>query len=104
MKFIVQWTTRSSGEPDDYIEAAETVLGAFAGWSPPESMTITEFVTRVDSRGGLLIVETDDLAAIDGMVAQYAAWFDWDVVPVRDVADGAATFGEGVAWAKQALS
>lgn len=103
MKFIVQWNSRFGDDPEDNIEAGESLLQAFAGWSPPESVTISEFVSRVDGRGGLLVAETDDLAAIDRMVAQYVAWFDWDVFPVLDVADGAAQFGEGLAWAKQAV-
>ena len=103
MKFVVQWHTRASGSPADYLSAGESVLKAFSGWSPPDSFEITEFVTRVDGRGGMLVIETDDLAAVDQLVAQYSAWFDYDVTPVRDVADGAAQFGEGLAWAKQAL-
>jgi hypothetical protein len=103
MKFIVAWHTRPNGSPEDYVEAGESLLTAFSGWSPPESVTITEFVARVDGRGGQLIVETDDLAAIDRLVAQYSAWFDYDVHPVLDVAEGAALYGEGLAWAKQSI-
>ena len=103
VKFIVQWSNRPGPEPDDNIEASEGLLKAFASWAPPESLSITEFVARVDGRGGLLICETDDLAAIDYVVAQYTPWFDYDVYPVLDVAEGAAKFGEGTAWDKAAM-
>ncbi len=103
MKFIIAWHSRPTSSPEDYVEAGQSVLKAFSGWSPPESISISEFVVRVDGQGGQLIVETDDLAAIDRLVAQYSAWFDYDVTPVLDVADGAAIYGEGLAWAKQAI-
>ena len=103
MKFIVNWNSRPASDPGGNVAAAETVLNAFSGWSPPDSMDITEFVARVDGRGGTVICETDDLAAIDLFVAQYAAWFDYDVYPVLDIAEGAAQFGQGTAWAKAAL-
>jgi len=101
MKFVVQWSSRMGGDAEDNVEAAESLLKAFGSWAPPASVTISEFVARVDGRGGYLVVETDDLLAIDLMVAQYVTWFDYDVYPVVDVADGALQFAEGVAWAKQ---
>ena len=104
MKFIVQWHSRSGGDVEDNIESGESVLKAFGNWSPPEALSISEFVARVDGRGGLLICESDDLAAVDMLVAQYTDWFDYDVIPVLDVAEGAAQFGEGLAWARQALN
>ena len=103
MKFVVQWHTRASGSAAEYVSSGESVLAAFSGWSPPDSFTITEFVARVDGRGGMLVVETDDLPAIDQLVARYSAWFDYDVTPVLDVAEGAAQFGEGVAGAYRAM-
>jgi hypothetical protein len=103
VKFIIQWHTRASGSAEEFVSSGESVLAAFGGWTPPESFNITEFVARVDGRGGTLVVETDDLPAVDLLVAQYSAWFDYDVTPVLDIAEGAAQFGEGIAWAKQAL-
>lgn len=103
MKFIVQWNSRLGTDPEDNVEATESLLQAFSGWTPPESVTISEFVARVDGRGGLIIMETDDAAAIDLLVAQYAPWFDYDVHPVLDVADGAAQAAAGVAWARATL-
>jgi hypothetical protein len=103
MKFIVQWNSRPASDPGQVVAAGESVLKAFSGWSPPDSFNITEFVARVDGRGGTIIIETDDLAALDLFVARFSAWFDYDVYPVLDVAEGAAQFGEGLAWAKAAL-
>ena len=47
--------------------------------------------------------ETDDPKHVSYMTAQFSPWFDWDVSPVLDVADSAATYGEALAWAKAAL-
>jgi hypothetical protein len=102
MKFIVQWTTRPGSEPDDNVESSESLIKAFGSWAPPAEWTISEFVTRVDGRGGMLICETDDLASIDRTVAQYLAWLDYDVIPVVDVADGVANIVSGNAWARSA--
>jgi hypothetical protein len=35
-------------------------------------------------------------------VAQYLAWLDYDVVPVRDVGDGVESLVAGTAWARSA--
>ena len=55
MKFIVQWNNRPGPEADENVKAGESLLKAFSGWSPPKSVTITEFVARVDGRGGKVI-------------------------------------------------
>jgi hypothetical protein len=102
MKFIVQWTTRAGSDPEDNLESSESLIKAFGTWTPPASWTITEFVARVDGRGGQLIVETDDLGSIDRTVAQYLAWLDYDVIPVVDVAEGVANLAEGNTWARSA--
>ena len=64
--------------------------------------TISEFINRVDGRGGLLICETDDLASIDRAVAQYLAWLDYDIIPVVDIGDSVANIAAGNAWARSA--
>jgi hypothetical protein len=102
MKFIVQWTTRPGSEPDDNVESSESLLKAFGAWTPPDEWTISEFVNRVDGRGGLLICETDDLASIDRTVAQYLAWLDYDVIPVLDIGDSVTNLAAGNAWSRSA--
>ena len=102
MKFILNWNSRSGTDPAQNVRSIESLLTAFSGWAPPSSMTIHEFVARADNRGGTIIVTTDDLTAIDFMVAQYSPWFDWDVHPVIDVAESAETAGAALAWSKTA--
>jgi hypothetical protein len=102
MKFIVQWTTRPGSEAKDNLKSSESLLKAFGSWTPPPEWTISEFINRVDGRGGLLICETDDLASIDKTVAQYLAWLDYDVIPVVDIGDSVANIAAGNAWARSA--
>jgi hypothetical protein len=102
MKFIVQWTTRFGSEPKDNLKSSESLLEAFGTWAPPNEWTISEFIARVDGRGGLLICETDDLASMSKTVAQYGAWLDYDVIPVVDIGDNVADLVAGNAWARSA--
>jgi hypothetical protein len=102
MKFIVQWTQRFGSDPKDNVKRSESLLKAFGTWAPPDEWTISEFVARVDGRGGLLICETDDLASIDRTVAQYAVWLDYDILPVLDIGDNVADVAAGNAWARSA--
>lgn len=102
MKFIVQWTARPGSDPEDNLESSESLLKAFGSWTPPAEWTISEFIARVDGRGGLLIVETDDLASIDRAVAQYLAWLDYDIIPVVDIGDSVTSLAAGNAWARSA--
>ena len=102
MKFIVQWTTRPGGNPLDNVESNESLLKAFGTWSPPAEWTISEFLARVDGSGGMLICETTNLDSIDRTVAQYAAWLDYDVIPVVDIGDNVPNLEAGAKWARTA--
>ena len=102
MKFIVQWTAVEGSDPRVNVESGRSLLQAFSSWTPPAEWTISEFIARVDGRGGLLICETDDLASIDRAVSQYLAWLDYDVIPVVDIADSVTSLAEGTAWARSA--
>jgi hypothetical protein len=102
MKFMVSWTTRPGSDAKENLKSSESLIKAYGSWTPPEAWTISEFVTRVDGRGGTLICETDDLASIDQAVAQYLTWLDYEVIPVVDVADGVASLVAGTEWARSA--
>ena len=102
MKFVVSWTARPGSDPQANVDSTDKLLQAFGSWTPPAEWTISEFVARVDGKGGLLICETDDLSSIDRAVSQYLPWLDYDVTPVVDIGDGVGTLAEGVAWARSA--
>ena len=102
VKFIVQWTARQGSDPKVNVESGKSLVEAFSSWTPPAEWTISEFIARVDGRGGLLICETDDLASIDGAVSQYLAWLDYDIIPVVDIADSVVSLTAGYTWARSA--
>ena len=102
MKFVVSWTARPGSDPQANLESSDSLLKAFGAWTPPSEWTISEFLTRVDGRGGLLICETDDLGSIDRAVAQYLPWLDYEVIPVVDIGDGVGSLADGTAWARSA--
>ncbi len=102
MKFVVAWTARPGSDPSSNLASTDSLLQAFGSWTPPEEWTISEFLARVDGKGGLLICETDDLGSIDRAVAQFLPWLDYDVTPVVDILDGVGSLADGMAWARSA--
>jgi hypothetical protein len=86
MKYVVTWEERPS--------ATEETLGrslqVFSKWTPSEGATFKEFLSRVDSRGGFAVVETDDPALIMKDTALFGAFFDFSVYPVMEIADATA--------------
>ena len=102
MKFVVAWTARPGSDPGANIESSEKLLQAFGSWTPPEAWTISEFLTRADGKGGLLVCETDDLASIDRAVAQFLPWLDYEVTPVVDIGAGVGSLASGMEWARSA--
>jgi hypothetical protein len=102
MKFVVAWTARPGPDPEANLASTDSLLHAFGSWTPPEAWTISEFLTRVDGKGGLLICETDDLGSIDRAVAQYLPWLEYEVTPVVDIGDGVGSLANGMTWARSA--
>ena len=102
MKFVVSWIARPGSDPQVNLLNSDSLLKAFGSWTPPAEWTISEFLARVDGKGGLLICETDDLASIDRAVAQFLPWLDYEVTPVVNIGDGVASLAEGMAWARSA--
>lgn len=98
MKFVVEWTAWPGSDPSENLQGSDSLLQAFGSWTPPAEWTISEFVSRVDGKGGLLICETDDLGSIDRAVAQYLPWLDYEVTPVVDIGDGVSSLAAGNAW------
>ena len=92
MKYVVSWISK----PSLTEEAAARSLQVFGKWSPSEGADFKEFLGRVDGRGGYAVVETDDPKLIAKDVSPFAAWFDFDVCPVIEIADTAAVDAEAI--------
>ena len=60
MKYVVSWISKAGlGEAD-----AARSLAVFAKWSPLPTTAFSEFLGRVDGRGGFAVVETEDPSAV----------------------------------------
>ena len=81
MKYLVSWTARADVSFDD----ARKSLEVFSKWSPAEGATFSEFLSRLDGRGGYAVVTTDDPTSVLRDASIFSAWFDFDVTPVSDI-------------------
>jgi hypothetical protein len=96
MKYVVSWTTRSTGSARDNEEAVKRSLAVFAKWSP--STTIHQFLSRVDANGGFAVGETDDLAQLARDFAIFSPYLEFTVYPVVDIEQGARILGEAAGF------
>ena len=101
MKFMVIWTQRDlGGSSAERQSEAKKVLEALGRWSQPEGETIISQVVRVDGKGGFALTESDSGIALADAASKFAAWFEWDIIPVVDLMDEGTLnlFGESVAF------
>ena len=98
MKYLTSWTPRPGGSPAEAEAATKRALDVFAKWTPPEGVTMREFLTRLDTGGGYAVVECDDPMLVAEAPAKFAPWFDFEVVPVIDISDSLATAQEAIAF------
>lgn len=92
MKYVVAWESRAGASED--VQARS--LQVFSRWSPADGVDFLQFVGRVDGRGGLAVVETDDVTLVARDMAIFSGFFDMSVYPVLDVQDSARIGGEAV--------
>ena len=96
MKYVVSWIAKPGlGEAD-----SARGLAVFAKWTPLPSTSFSEFLGRVDGRGGFAVVETDDPSAVLRDASIFGAWFEFDVCPVVDILESARVGAEAVAFRK----
>jgi hypothetical protein len=100
MKYVFVSTTRPGGSAKENEEAVPRVLEMLAKWTPPASMTIHQFVTRVDGGGGFGVVETDNPADLLEATSKFGPYFEYQIFPVLDMADAVPTFQQGVEFRK----
>jgi hypothetical protein len=97
MKYVLTWWERPGGSAADQELAQKRILDVFQKWEIPETITIHQFLVRVGEFGGYAVLETDDLAEVEKLIAIYAA-FQFRLEPVLDVEEAAAAQAEGIAW------
>lgn len=96
MKYVMTWKPHTGGSAADNEASVKRSLEVFSKWSPPDTVTFHEFVTRADGRGGYAVVSSDDVAAVMREVAKFTTFNDFEVVPVLDIAEGIGLVGEAI--------
>ena len=88
MKFMVTWSIHE--------EQWLPVLGGFSSMTPEQRADVGDGVTMIgrwhetNSRSGVAIIETTDLAALNRYLGQWNPYMDLDVSPVLDDEETAA--------------
>ena len=93
MKFVVGWRGLQGRSAKKRRRDQRRVLNAFVRWLTPDDQVIHQFVLRVDGGGGFAVIETDRAAGLLESVAKFSPWFEFEVFPVVDVADGGRCAG-----------
>ena len=88
MKFKVEWSMGCEGYLD--------ILNIFSSMTPEQRADVGDGVTMIgrwhdmNSRSGVAIMETTDLAALNRYLGQWNPYMDLDVSPVLDDEETAA--------------
>jgi Protein of unknown function (DUF3303) len=94
MKFVLAWRPHAGGSAQENLASMKRSLEVFSKWTP--SMTVHQFVSRVDAQGGFAVGESDDPAAIARDCAIFSPYLEFEVHPVMDIEDGAAVLTAAV--------
>ena len=97
MKYVLTWWERPGGSAADQEVAQKRILDVFQKWEIPETITFHQFLVRVGDFGGYAVLETDDLAEVEKLIAIYAA-FQFRLEPVMDVMDAVGAQAEAITW------
>jgi hypothetical protein len=87
MKFVLSYTTRSTGSAAENATSAETATKLLSNWVPSKAATIHQWVTRCDANGGFAVLETNDASELYRDLATWTPWLKFEVHPVIDVQD-----------------
>ncbi len=92
-KYVVSWTNREAGNAE---KEAKRSLAVFSKWTPSQSSTFHQFVQRADGVDGLAFLESDSPEDVLRDTSKFTLWIKYDVLPVVDMADGAAIGAEAI--------
>lgn len=63
-------------------------LKRFTSWAPPAGFTFLGHWSRSDGDGGMFVAETESATAMFEATAAWSDLFEFDVVPVVEIAEG----------------
>lgn len=96
MKYLMTYTTRLNGSAAENEQSTKRALEVFSKWTPPQTATFHQWVTRVDGRGGCAVIETDNVADLLDGVAKFGFINEFEVQPVVDIDEGIRALQSGV--------
>ncbi len=96
MKYLMTYTFRLNGSAAENERSIKRGLEVFSKWTPPQSATFHQWVSRVDGNGGCAIVETDNVADLLDGVAKFAYINQFELYPVVDIAEAMQALQVGV--------
>ncbi len=94
-KYLLTWKTRDSGSAQQIHDDGKSLLEAFAKWQIPADQKWSEFMSRIDGKGGAAVIETDNQAGLMDGTSKFSTWLEFDVVPMVDIMDGIVMIGKG---------
>jgi hypothetical protein len=63
------------------------MLDLYSKWTPPSSVKFHQFVGRLDGRGSISVIETDNATDLMDASAKFGPYVDYEIYPVIDIAD-----------------
>jgi len=58
MKYVVTWRERPQGSPEAYENAQKRILQIFSDYEMPSTVNVLQFVVRIGSWSGYMVLET----------------------------------------------
>jgi len=94
MKFVLVFTTADGGSAAEREVAEKRSLQILSKFEP--SVQISEWVERVDGRGGFAVLQSDDAVAMTKDIAIWAPFLNFELYPVLDVMDATSAQQEAM--------
>jgi Domain of unknown function (DUF3303) len=98
MKFVIRWSARPGRSPKARRRDLRESLQGFVRWLAPDDQVFHQFVVRADGAGGFAVVETDRAAGLLDSAARFSPWFEFEVIPVLDIAEAVGALNRAASW------
>ena len=98
MKYLVASKARPLGSVKDTDEVVPRLLELLTKWTPPEGMTVHQWLTSLDGSGGFIILETDNPADLVTAASAFGPFYEFQITPVIDFAEAVPAVQKGMEY------